>query len=136
MNSESGKGLGRTLIYGCLPGLLLVTCSAFAADSWRTVANFTAEERALYDPATSTPRDTTIPYIPAEPYPFEAPYTAEEMGFRQAEFVHISRWDYLMVDAFGVVTSFGLHQPGRVGRLYRQPGSNRTDGLYHRDQAR
>ncbi len=48
--------------------------------------------QALFDPATSTPRDAAIPYIPAEPYPFQAPYTAEEMGYRATEFVHIARW--------------------------------------------
>jgi hypothetical protein len=80
--------------------------------SWRSVEELTAEERALYDPARDTPRDSAVPYIPAEPYPFEPPYTAEEMGFRSAEFPHISRWEYAMNDAFGVVTSTGYINQG------------------------
>ena len=64
--------------------------------------------------ATAAPRDSTIPYIPAEAYPFEAPYTAEEMGYRQSEFTHTARWDHLMIDTFGVVTTSGYINQGGV----------------------
>ena len=56
------------------------------AQSWRTIENMSASDRALFDDREQTPRDSTIPYIPAEPYPFTAPYPAEEMGYRAAEF--------------------------------------------------
>ena len=115
MNSES-----RQLIPGALRSvaLLCTLMSPIAADAqtatWRGVDALTAEERALFDPATTAPRDSTIPYIPAEAYPFEAPYTAEEMGYRQSEFTHTSRWDHLMIDNLGVVTSSGYINQGAV----------------------
>lgn len=90
-------------------------CVALADDrdqQWKTVEQMSAEDQALFDPATATPRDGSIPYIPAEPYPFQAPYTAEEMGFRSAEFVHIGRWPLAIVDVFGVVTSSGYINQG------------------------
>lgn len=79
---------------------------------WKTVEQMSDEDRALFDPATSTPRDAEIPYIPAEPYPFQPPYTAEEMGYRASEFVHIARWPLGIVDVFGVVTSSGYINQG------------------------
>ncbi len=94
-------------------GLALWASAGIAAEAtWRSVDDLSAADRALFDPATSTPRDSSIPYIPAEAYPFEAPYTAEEMGYRSSEFVHISRWDYMMIDVFGVVTSSGYINQG------------------------
>lgn len=102
-----------------LPGVLLAAaclapCAATeAADrSWKTVDELPAEDRALFDPATSTPRHASLPYLPAEPYPFEPPYTAEEMGYRSSEFVHISRWPHLVIDVFGVLTSSGYINQG------------------------
>ena len=86
--------------------------------TWRTVDQLTAEERALYDPNTSKPRDSALPYVPAEPWPFKPPYTAEEMGYRASEFVHISRWHYSVVDVFGVITSSGyINQGVSVGYI-------------------
>lgn len=105
----------------------LGTAGVYAADThWRSVDDMAAADRALYDPATSTPRDSSIPYIPAEPYPFEAPYTAEEMGYRASEFMHISRWDYMMVDVFGVVTSSGYINQGASVSFIASSG---RDGL-------
>ena len=72
-----------------------------------------------------------MPYIPAEPYPFQAPYTAEEMGFRSAEFVHLARWPQAIVDVFGVVTSSGyINQGVSVGyaSLHGRPG---LEGYIH-----
>ncbi len=48
--------------------------------SWKTVDELSPEELREVDLATDTPRHAQIPYMPAEPYPFTAPYTAEEMG--------------------------------------------------------
>ena len=50
--------------------------------TWRLVSELSAEELVHIDFSTDTPRDANIPYLPAEAYPFESPYTAEEMGFR------------------------------------------------------
>ncbi|MEQ8232596.1 MAG: DUF1329 domain-containing protein, partial [Gammaproteobacteria bacterium] len=92
--------------------LLLGADAAAEERTWRTVAEMSAADKALFDSRTTTPRSTELPYIPAEPYPFEPPYTAEEMGYRSAEFVHISRWDYALVDVFGVVTGSGYINQG------------------------
>ena len=91
----------------CVAALLCSAGIGAAERTWRSVEELTEADKALFDPRTSTPRDSGLSYIPAEPYPFEAPYTAEEMGFRSAEFVHISRWSYAPNDVFGVVTSSG-----------------------------
>lgn len=114
---------------------LVVTTTATPADerTWRGVDEMSAQDRALFDPATATPRDATLDYVPAEPYPFEAPYTAEEMGYRSAEFVHISRWDYALVDVFGVVTSTGyINQGASVG--YVETGGRPGFEGYMRDK--
>ncbi len=47
--------------------------------SWKYLSELSAEERRDIDLRTDTPRDTTLPYLPAEPYPFTSPYTAEEL---------------------------------------------------------
>ncbi len=140
MNSEAltamtTKLLTKRLREARLLLLLLALPLAAIADErdeqWKTVEQMSAEDKALFDPNTSTPRDSVIPYIPAEPYPFQAPYTAEEMGFRSAEFVHIGRWQQSMVDVFGVVTSSGyINQGVSVGyiSLNGRPG---LEGYIH-----
>ncbi len=42
--------------------------------SWKYLSELSAEERRNIDLRTDTPRDTTLPYLPAEPYPFTPPY--------------------------------------------------------------
>ncbi len=62
--------------------------SAFAqtpTKTWKTVEELPPEERALLDLSTDTPRDSQIPYLPAEAYPFSPPYTAEELGYLMFE---------------------------------------------------
>ncbi|MEM7543829.1 MAG: hypothetical protein AAF384_19905 [Pseudomonadota bacterium] len=91
----------------------IASVSAGAAEVlWRPLENIADGDRALFDPATNTPRDSAIAYIPAEPYPFTAPYTAEEMGYRSAEFVHLPRWSSLLIDVFGVITPSGYINQG------------------------
>ena len=115
MNSESRQLIPRAVRgLALLCTLLLPIAAGAQTATWRGVEGLTAEERALFDPATTTPRDSTIPYIPAEPYPFEAPYTAEEMGYLQSEFTHTSRWGHMLVDTFGVVTSSGYINQGAM----------------------
>ena len=75
--------------------------------SWRTLAELTEQERFEFDPRTHLPRDSQYPYIPAERYPFEPPYTAEEMGFRAMEFSHSPRWSCNLIDVSGKLTSEG-----------------------------
>jgi hypothetical protein len=80
------------------------------------------EEKANIDLRTETPRDASMPYLPAEKYPFEPPYTAEEMGYRSMEFPHISRWSHAMADAYGSMTSSGyLNQGITIGLNYYLP---------------
>lgn len=124
MNSEAAHP--RTLASLLAAALLLSTAAATqAADGgeWRGVADLTAAERELYDPRTDTPRSDRIEYLPAEPYPFEPPYTAEEMGYRSREFVHVSRWPHSMVDVFGVITPSGYtNQAAQVGYVMQETG--------------
>ena len=49
--------------------------------TWRPVDELSAEELKTIDLRENTPRDAEIPYLPAEPYPFSAPYTAEELAY-------------------------------------------------------
>jgi len=98
-----------------LPAVLLAASFGAAAEqSWKTVDEMSAADKARFDPSTSTPRDSEIPYLPAARYPFEAPYTAEEMGYRSAEFPHVARWSSSMVDTFGVITTSGYINQGET----------------------
>ena len=130
-----------TIRYGCpaLAGALLLLASAAAAaatlddrdQQWKTLDQLTPAELAEFDPRATTPRDAAIGYLPAEPYPFEAPYTAEEMGYRAFEFVHIGRWPSAMVDVFGVITSSGYINQG-ISVSYTSPvGRPGLNGYMH-----
>ncbi len=79
---------------------------------WHTVADLTTAERVLVDERADTPRDPRFPYLPAERYPFEPPYTAEEMGYRAMEFSHSPRWSCNLLDVGG-------NQSGRTYKEYR-----------------
>jgi hypothetical protein len=78
-------------VYGVF--LFLTICCAgvppVSADSrtWKYLNELSEDERQNIDLRTDTPRDVTLPYLPAEPYPFTPPYTAEEMGIRSMEFI-------------------------------------------------
>ncbi len=98
--------LASLIVACCLTG------NTSAEPTWHPIAEMSAEDQTLFDPSTSTPRDAAIPYLPAEPYPFTAPYTAEEMGYRLSEFPHISRWSHAMIDVFGVITTSGYINQG------------------------
>ena len=91
--------------------------------TWRLVSELSEEELARIDFSTDTPRDATIPYLPAEAYPFEAPYTAEEMGFRSMEFPHMPRWNCVQIEDGGVLTPSGYLSNLKVIVLvhYREP---------------
>ncbi len=127
MNSErTGLSCVRAC---CRMGLVLLALGTGAAtageQTWRTLDQLTTEERTQLDFATSTPRDARLPYIPAEPWPFQAPYSAEEMGYRASEFVHVARWPHSLVDVYGVITSSGYINQGAgvtYVKFYTKPG--------------
>ncbi len=91
--------------------------------TWRSVSELSAEELVHIDFSTDTPRDASIPYLPAEAYPFQSPYTAEEMGFRSMEFPHMPRWNCVQIEDGGVLTPTGYLSNLKVIVLvhYREP---------------
>jgi len=82
--------------------------------TWRLVNELTAEERQLFDPRSDTPRDSQLPNLPAERYPFEPPYTAEEMGYRAMEFSHSPRWSCNLIDVTGALTAQGFLRTSKM----------------------
>src|SRR6266852_919413 len=82
--------------------------------SWKTVDELSPEELREVDLATDTPRHAQIPYMPAEPYPFTAPYTAEEIGYRAMEFPQRPRWSCVYANLWGSSSPTGaLLNPGK-----------------------
>lgn len=82
--------------------------TAASGKTWRTVEEFSAEEKARVDLTDSTLRHPDIPYLPAEPYPFQAPFTAEEMAYRMMEFTQRPRWSCAFANLFGSITTEGF----------------------------
>jgi hypothetical protein len=141
-------GIGDFLIIAVLAsGVLASSLNSMSASAdstaspvrtWKTVAELSPEERANIDFSSATPRHPEFPYLPAEPFPFTPPYTAEEMGLRAMEFSYWRKWTsstvqaYGSVDAYGYmptwgkcVTSVSYHVPdGIAGHLYAKPGQN------------
>lgn len=98
--------------------------------TWRPTSALTEEERALFDPRTETLRDPRMPYLPAERYPFQPPYTAEEMGFRAMEFSHSPRWSCNLVDVTGTLTAHGyLHTSKMYSPIFYVPNAAGYHGL-------
>lgn len=81
--------------------------SSSGTKTWKTVAELSPKERERIDLSTDTPRHAQFPYLPAEPYPFAPPYTAEEMGFRSMEFPHQPRWSCVYADAGATIDQWG-----------------------------
>ena len=81
-----------------------------AADgrSWKTLAELSEAELARLDLSASTPRHSQYPYLPAEPYPFRPPYSAEEMGIRAMEFTQRPRWSCVFANIFGSISHTGF----------------------------
>ena len=138
MNSDNGphpqtygRTVGASLIVGILFTVGCFTPVVSSAESWKTTSEMSAADKAVFDPASATPRDAQFPQMPAERYPFEAPYTAEEMGYRWAEFPHVSRWSATILDVFGVITSSGyINQGESIFYLYQTPGEGYGAYLY------
>lgn len=110
-------------------------CAAPAWATWTTVENLSETDRALFDPATATPRHAEFPYMPAERYPFEPPYTAEEMGYRSAEFPHVPRWAGTILDVFGVITSSGYVNQGETIFYLAQPNGEKFESYLYGTKA-
>ncbi|MBI3245812.1 MAG: outer membrane lipoprotein-sorting protein [Deltaproteobacteria bacterium] len=96
--------------------LLLCPSSLLAAESrnWKYLSELSETERQNIDPRIETPRDATMPYLPAEPYPFTSPYTAEELGFRTMEFPHMARWNHVQIEDFGSIMPTGYLASGKI----------------------
>ena len=145
MNSIERKLCGWRLL--CL-GLLFFSSSAWATSAqedgtgrtWRLLSELSQEELVRIDLSAETPRDPEITYLPAEPYPFTPPYTAEEMGFRAMEFPHMPSWNCVQIEVGGSLTPSGYlftlktvvlvlyHSPeGLLGHIRAKPG-----GIYAR----
>lgn len=104
--------------------------------TWKTVSELSSEELAQFDPRMETPRHSQFPYLPADPYPFTPPYTAEEMGYRMMEFTQRPRWSCALANLFGSISSEGallglgravnliayLGEEGTALELARKPG--------------
>ena len=101
----------------------LLTVPRAEARNWKYLSELSEEERRNIDPRTDTPRHATLPYLPAEPYPFAPPYTVEEMGIRAMEFPHIARWNFAMIEDFGSVMPTGYLTTGKtiVLSIYPEP---------------
>jgi hypothetical protein len=93
---------------------LLTTSLAAEPRSWKSLHELSEDERRAIDLRTDTPRDATLPYLPAEPYPFTPPYTAEEMGFRAMEFPHMARWNHVQIEDFGSIMPTGYLFSGKI----------------------
>src|SRR5581483_9196910 len=116
--------------------IFLVSLSSAWAESpapsktWRLATELTAEERGLFDPHESTPRDPRFPYLPAERYPFKPPYTAEEMGYRAMEFSHSPRWSCNLIDVSGDLTAEGFLRTTKMySPIFYVPNATGYQGL-------
>jgi hypothetical protein len=86
--------------------------------TWKRISDFSPAENAAIDWRSETPRDADIPYLPAERYPFEAPFSAEKLGYRVMNFSHNARWPHTMADSLGSITKAGyLSQSTTVLRM-------------------
>jgi hypothetical protein len=143
----------RGILLPLSTALLLLVASAAHADApaaeangtWKRVSEFSPEERALIDWREETPRHPEVPYLPTEPFPFEAPFTAEELGYRRMSFSHNARWAHTIGDAMGSVSRTGYltqtvsvlraaifsEQEGVPGHLFTAPGDEYMRIFYY-----
>ncbi len=89
-------------------GLDFAASNESKTKTWKTLDELSVEEKAMLDLRVDTPRDPQIPYLPAEKFPFAAPYTAEEMGLRAMEFPHTPFWNCTLIDIAASVTNTGF----------------------------
>lgn len=102
----------------------------FTGKTWRLASELTDAERALFDPRMDTPRDPQHSNLPAERYPFQPPYTAEEMGYRAMEFSHSPRWSCNLIDVTGALTAQGyLYTSKMYSPIFYVPNATGHYGL-------
>ena len=83
------------------------------ARTWTPVEDMSDAALASVHLETDTPRDARLGYLPAEPYPFTPPYTAEEMGYRAMEFTPRPRWSSVVANSWASIAAQGvLLNPG------------------------
>lgn len=112
--------------------------------TWRTVEQLTPFEQKRID-MTSRLRDGSESgvFLPAEEWPFKAPFSALEMGYRVMDFSHVPRWSHVIADAFGVLTKAGyltqgvtvgmvqqVIEPGAQGLIKAKPGELHSRQIY------
>ncbi len=134
-----------------ISALILLACglgftlSANAADrTWRTLEQLTAAEKEIIDIRTVPPRTPEKSYLPEEPYPFSAPFDAEEIGYRLMNFTHMARWSHIMADVYGSITKSGYMsqgamsglasyngKPGPEFQINAEPGDVYSDQLFY-----
>jgi hypothetical protein len=151
--SQAGESVRPAIRWVLLAVLSLLLASAAHADqplapsngTWKRASEFSPEEKARIDWRSETPRDAEIPYLPAEPYPFEAPFTAEELAYRMMNFSHNARWPHTIADVLGYVTKSGYlrqsitvvrigifsEQEGLPGQILTPPGSEYLRMFFH-----
>ena len=79
-----------------------------ATKTWQTIFELSESGRGAIDLRTETPRDTAIPYLPAETYPFAPPYTAEEIGYLAFELeTPRPRFSHIWLSTVGSMTANG-----------------------------
>ncbi len=113
-----------------LIALLLSGAPLDAAEtqSWQYLRDLSDKERRDIDPRTDTPRDAQLSYLPAEAYPFTAPYTAEEMGYRRMEFPHMPRWNCVQIEDFASLMPSGYLVNGKTIVLVHYEGPEGLQG--------
>ena len=153
MNFKPLSTFGSVLSACALWGLLAVAVPAQSdsnevgdaeAQTWRNLEQLTSWEKQRVDLRRSTPRDARVGYLPAEAFPFTAPYTAEEMGFRTMDFTHTARWSHVMADAFGTITKEGyltqgvtvamidqMDSPNAQSQIAKKPGEVYSRHMYY-----
>jgi hypothetical protein len=76
--------------------------------SWKTLEELSLEEKARIDLSEQTLRHPEIRYLPAESYPFQPPFTAEERGYRMMEFTQRPRWSCVFANVWGSISPQGV----------------------------
>ena len=105
--------LALILTIGTSPHPFAEETNSSRRHTWKTVSELSPEELREIDLETHTPRHPQISYLPAEPYPFSPPYTAEEMGYRSMEFTSRPRWSAVFARVWSSISAQGvLLNPG------------------------
>jgi len=140
------RGTAAFLFVAILDAVFLqASILSWAAEgrTWRHVSELSQEELQTLDLRTDTPRDATFPYLPAEAYPYAAPYTAEEMGLISTEFAHMPRRNCALIEDYGTISANGYlttaqaiglvsyrDPAGLLGQLQTKPGEWYTQWLF------